>query len=143
VGDPDTLTNVAFGIAADFRKEKGADVTSDAQAMRRIALAYLDSLEVLWVWNSRKATRPDWGSLGTSTFRLRIHVPSLTTAARGPLDFDHYFTLERLRELAATPAVIPEHQGPETPVPPPPAAAAPASAEPPPAKQSWWKKIFG
>lgn len=122
IADADALTNVVFGIAADFGREKGVDVTSDAQAMNRIATAYLDSLHEL----STKAVSS-------------IHLPFLTATAQGPLHFMQEVTMARLRELAATPATTTGR--PKLPAPPSP--AAPALPDAPPANKPWWKKLLG
>ncbi len=136
---PDTLTNVVFGIAADFRERTGTDVRLDAQAMGRIALRYLDVLEALWVFNSRRPSARGLGAHAVSHITLKVNVPSVTTTAQGAIDFEQDVTLERLQTLATTSPVVPEPR-PEPPAAPPTAPTAPA---PPPAKRSWWKKILG
>jgi hypothetical protein len=116
--------------------------------MGRIAIAYLDCLEMFRVFNERAASHRPWQQSGlrvSGNVRRTIDLPSLMATPEGPLDFKQEVSMARLQELAATPPVIPEPRMPE----PPATAAAPAAApepeavEPPPAKQSWWKKVFG
>lgn len=129
LADADTLTNVVFGIAADFHRRTGADVTADPAAMQRIAIAYLDSLREL-------ATNAE----------SSINLPFLSETKEGPLHFMQDVTMARLRELAATPATVPEPPPPAAlPATPEPPAAAPAPdpPEPPAARKAWWKRILG
>jgi hypothetical protein len=106
--DPDVITNVVFGIAADFNRANGTDVARDPAVAPRLAAAYIDSLEPL----SKQA-------------EYEINLPFLTTTASGPLHFSQRVTIERLAELAATPAGSPEE--------------APTSA----GAKPWWKRILG
>ncbi len=123
VCDPDAITNVVFGIAAEFDRKHGTEVTRDPNAIPRLATAYIDSLEQL-------AQQP----------RHEINLPFLTATPRGPLHFALEITIDRLQVLAATP--------PGTAEPPPaPPASDPVSRttpeEPVAPTKPWYKRIFG
>lgn len=96
VTNPETLTNVAFGIALDYRQITGIDVTWNARAVGRIALQYLEAVEGIWLIRSQMPA-----TTGDET--LVIEAPALIDTPQGPLDFKQACTLRRLHELAATP----------------------------------------
>ena len=122
--DPDALTNVTFGLAADFFQQSAVDVTRDPMLMERLLSAYIQTVEVL-----ANATFHGHKFRASS---VTVTMP-VTAAGADPPRFQ--VTIERLRELAATPAALPNAR----PRPPSP-GSAPNS---PSTKQSWWKKILG
>lgn len=81
--DPESMTNVVFGIAADFEQANGVDVTLDPVVVPRLAKAYLMALQEL-------RTQP----------RYEINLPFLTATKDGPLHFSQGVTIARLSELA-------------------------------------------
>jgi len=81
--DPDAITNVVLGIAADFRRDHGADIARDPNALPRLATAYLDALDQLRVAREHE-----------------LNIPFLTTTETGPLHFRQRVTIDRLTELA-------------------------------------------
>lgn len=93
IADPEALTNVTFGIVADFHTKTGVDISNEPVALGRIAIAYLDSLERL---STASATT--------------INLPFLTATPQGPLHFTQDVTMERLHQLAAKDAasVVPK-----------------------------------
>ncbi len=120
--DPDAITNVVFGIATDFDRANGTDVTQDPNVLPRLGLAYIQSVQTL-------ATEPEY----------EINLPFLTATSKGPLHFRQSVTIARLKELAAIPPT--QRAAKKDPPPPAPPVAAPPVVQP--ANQPWWKKLLG
>lgn len=118
VCDPDAITNVVFGIAADFDRANGTDVTQDPTVLPRLAMAYVLSVDHL-------ATQPEY----------EFNLPFLTATSRGPLHFRQVVTIARLKELAAIPPAASAAKK-QAPMP----ALEPSPVQP--ARKPWWR-IFG
>jgi hypothetical protein len=84
--DPIAITNVVLGIAADFDSQSGTDIRRDANALPRLAAAYLESLEKLVQRSVHE-----------------IELPFLSSTSAGPIHFRQRVTIARLAELAQTP----------------------------------------
>lgn len=119
--DPDSMTNVVFGIASDFEKAHGVDVTVDPVVVPRLARAYLTAILEL-------QTHPEYA----------INLPFLTATADGPLHFSQVVTIARLAELASHP---PRQAGarPRGDAPSPGAEATSPNEQ----SKPWWKRLLG
>lgn len=119
--DPDSMTNVVFGIASDFERAHGVDVTVDPVVVPRLARAYLTAIFEL-------QTHPQY----------EINLPFLTATKNGPLHFSQVVTIARLTELASH---RPRQAGtrPRGGTPSPGAEATSPNEQ----GKPWWKRLLG
>lgn len=110
--EAEVVATVAFGLAEQLQRDEGVDLKTDAVAICRLALAYINAADVL-----------------RESQQAELNLPFITATSSGPVHYSRSLTIADIRTLASGRPLTQEQ---------PPPATATDSTDPPTKKKWWW-----